>query len=57
MFEWIAKYMEQFKCDFDTAAREYHLYKHPETYNADDYDDPDGYHPENQNNYNDEYLD
>lgn len=38
MFEWIENFMAETGCDWDTAAREYHYYTHPETYNADDYD-------------------
>lgn len=37
MFDWIEDFMEMFGCDWDTAAREYHYYMHPETYNAEDY--------------------
>lgn len=37
-FDWIDDYMNTFDCDFDTAAREYHYYFYPETYNAEDYD-------------------
>lgn len=44
MFDWIEEFIEIFGCDWETAAREYHihmtilLWAHPESYDADDYD-------------------
>lgn len=37
MFEWIEQFMQDFDCDFETAAREYD-YQHNPNYSADDYD-------------------
>ena len=39
MFDWIEEFMEMFGCDWDTAAREYYYTMHPETYNAEDYEE------------------
>lgn len=39
MFDWIEEFMEMFGCDWDTAAREYHYMMHPETCNAEDYEE------------------
>ena len=37
MFEWIEKFMKEFGCDWETAAREYDYWHNPD-YNPDDYD-------------------
>jgi len=37
MLEWIEDYMDNFGCDWETAAREYHAMFNPD-YDPDDYD-------------------
>ena len=42
MFDWIEEYIEMFGCSWETAAREYYFFIHPESYESEDYEEDDG---------------
>ena len=43
MFDWIEEYIEMFGCTWETAAREYYFFIHPESYESEDYEEDDEY--------------